>query len=280
MANLYPKLDPTLDPVFQTLFSNNRKYNLEYLIFLITKRRFNITKVENEYSFNRSNPKEKIGRIDIFAISETGEEFIIEIQLINPFNMAERLQYSNCSKISKQLVRGDDYKSLHPVISIGILKFEIDALKDTDIFYAEASTYFKNIYPEIELTNLQRYFIINMSKAKELYEKGSKDPLVLLCMFLTKPELMEVSKIMNIDPELKKLNDDLEEISQDEQLQKEAEFWRMNSVNLDWDRQAAEEHGKKEEKIEIAKKMLKSNYKVEEIIELTGLSKEEIEKLK
>ena len=84
---------------------------------------------------------------------------------------------------------------------------------------------------------------------------------------------------MNIDPELKKLNDDLEEISQDEQLQKEAEFWRMNSVNLDWDRQAAEEHGKKEEKIEIAKNMLKENESLKKIMKYTGLTKEEIKKL-
>ena len=37
--------------------------------------------------------------------------------------------------------------------------------------------------------------------------------------------------------------------------------------------------GKKEEKIEIAKKMKQKNIPIDEIAELTGLSKEEIEKL-
>ena len=38
--------------------------------------------------------------------------------------------------------------------------------------------------------------------------------------------------------------------------------------------------GKNERNIEIAKKMLKKSMKIEDIIELTGLSQEEIEKLK
>ena len=39
-------------------------------------------------------------------------------------------------------------------------------------------------------------------------------------------------------------------------------------------------NGKTEEKIEMTKKMLKKNYNIDTIIELTGLTKEEIEKLK
>ena len=38
--------------------------------------------------------------------------------------------------------------------------------------------------------------------------------------------------------------------------------------------------GKNERNIEIAQKMLKKSMKIEDIIELTGLSQEEIEKLK
>ena len=39
------------------------------------------------------------------------------------------------------------------------------------------------------------------------------------------------------------------------------------------------EDGKKNEKIEIAKKMKAKNMKIDEIAEVTGLTKEEIEKL-
>ena len=41
-----------------------------------------------------------------------------------------------------------------------------------------------------------------------------------------------------------------------------------------------ERNGQKKEKIEIAKKMLEKNIEIEVILELTGLSKDEIIKLK
>ena len=44
-------------------------------------------------------------------------------------------------------------------------------------------------------------------------------------------------------------------------------------------REEGKEEGKKQEKIEIAKKMKLKNKPIEEIIEFTGLSKEEIEQL-
>lgn len=89
---------------------------------------------------------------------------------------------------------------------------------------------------------------------------------------------------MKENPEIKKLNEDLEEISQDDKLRKEAEFWRMNSVILDWNEkscfEAGEKEGKKNQSIEIAKNMLKEKYDIKEIIKLTGLTEKEIEDLR
>lgn len=45
-------------------------------------------------------------------------------------------------------------------------------------------------------------------------------------------------------------------------------------------RREARQEGRQEEKIEIAKNMLKSNLPIPTIVQCTGLSKEEIEKLK
>lgn len=45
-------------------------------------------------------------------------------------------------------------------------------------------------------------------------------------------------------------------------------------------RQEARQEGRQEEKIEIARNMLKDNLPISTIIKYTGLSKEEVEKLK
>ena len=235
-------LDPLLDPVFQTLFNNERKENTENLVSCILGQRIKIKKIENEYSLTRSSNTEKVGRLDLYAETYDETSFIIELQLENKFNMAQRLIFSNCAKISKQLKRGNDFKKLTPVISIGILNYELPELKGLNIFQAEAALIFSGIKPETRLTNLQRYFIIDLTKVKKLYDKGSNDPLLNWGMYLKDPKSKEVKKIMDKDPEIKKLNNDLEELSQDEQLQREAEFWRMNKINLEWDRASIEEH--------------------------------------
>ncbi len=58
----------------------------------------------------------------------------------------------------------------------------------------------------------------------------------------------------------------------------------MNSVILDWNEKscfkAGEKEGAKNKSIEIAKNMLKKNLDINLIIELTGLTKEELKKLK
>ena len=66
----------------------------------------------------------------------------------------------------------------------------------------------------------------------------------------------------------------------------EAETRRLAELREKWemDRVSAINHatrkGKKEEKIEIAKKLLKLNMPLEQILEITELPKEEIEKIK
>ena len=66
----------------------------------------------------------------------------------------------------------------------------------------------------------------------------------------------------------------------------EAETRRLAELREKWemDRVSAINHatrkGKKEEKIEIAKKMLNENMSIEMIMKLTKLTREEIEKLK
>lgn len=123
---LKPKLSPILNPVFLSLFCEKRKYNLENFLSCLFKQKIKIDKIETEHSLQRSRPEEKISRIDVYATTEDEREIIIEIQLKDPHNMPERLQFSNCSKLAKQLESGDNYKNfvLLSLLVFSILEFQ------------------------------------------------------------------------------------------------------------------------------------------------------------
>jgi DNA repair protein RadC len=67
-----------------------------------------------------------------------------------------------------------------------------------------------------------------------------------------------------------------------EQLRKEEKKIREEMIKAAAEKnlKKGETKGRKEEKIEIAKKLLKKNTSIEDIIEITGLTKKEIEKIK
>ena len=85
---------------------------------------------------------------------------------------------------------------------------------------------------------------------------------------------------MTENENIKKAKEKLDEINSNEQ-----EYWAAVARQKELIRQAnirrdAIEEGIEKGKIEIAKNMLKKNMPLSDIVELTGLTKEEIQKLK
>lgn len=116
--------------------------------------------------------------------------------------------------------------------------------------------------------------IIELSK---IYKKNvNKDDVLLDWLyFIDSPESEEVEKIMEENKGIKEAKTKLEEISNDEIIQRIAD-WREGAER---DEVSIKLTAKNEAKKEIAKKMLNKNIPIEEISELTGLSQKEIEKL-
>ena len=84
--------------------------------------------------------------------------------------------------------------------------------------------------------------------------------------------------------EIKKAMKELEKMSEDEELRRLAELKEKairdeKSAKYRWTEEGIKE-GKKQEKIEIAKKLLELNTTIEDIIKVTELTKEEILKIK
>ena len=99
-------------------------------------------------------------------------------------------------------------------------------------------------------------------------------------MFLDNPDNEEIFEIMEENKDIKEVKKELDKITQDEILWKEAldiEITRMDNEQYIED---AENRGMKKAKLETAKKLLVAKVPIKIIMEATELSEEEISKLK
>ena len=138
------------------------------------------------------------------------------------------------------------------------------------------------------MTNVFELHIIELPKLKRLINIADEEKeLAIWIKFLTNPEeLGELDMCEN--EELKRAKEEFDNIQNDEYEQRMAEL-RMKHI---MDTKAIEEYGydkgleegikqgKMQDKLEIARKLLKKGKSIEEIMELTELKKEEIEKLR
>ena len=129
---------------------------------------------------------------------------------------------------------------------------------------------------------------IELPKAIREYKTNKENGALQWMMFLENPEDVEVTKIMEENENIKEAKEELDRISQDDILRRmafKAELERMDHAQLMYEakRDGKKEgiiEGAKEERLQIAKNMLKEGANIEFIIRVTGLTKEEIEKLK
>lgn len=121
--------------------------------------------------------------------------------------------------------------------------------------------------------------IIEIPKALRMLEKEPRNTIAQWMLFLSNPNDMEVFNIMKENENIKNAMEKLEEVSQDEKLRRIAELKekaRRDEISgLNW----ARREGIKENRLEVAKKMKEKNMDIDMILEITGLTKQEIEKL-
>jgi len=246
---------------------------------------------------------EKRGLLDIKAEINDGTMIDVELQMKNEKNTEERATEYMGKMISEQLQVGDSYQKLKKSIvifitnynflnrnsyhSVGRMKFD-KTLKDEYVdmgFKIEDEIASK--YIEVHYIELPKF------KKKELSRFTKLDQW--MCIFTQNKEGIMLAEKEN--KEIKRAINTLDFLSKDP---KERE--RHNSIVMaEYNRLVSEQNffedgrkegkmerknrtelssGAKEKTIEIAKKMFKEKLPIEMIEKLTGLSKEEIEKLK
>ena len=278
-------LNLTKDLVFQELFGKQKNKDITaHLLSLILKRKIkNINLDVNKRMIgNRENAK--TGRLDIRAKFNDGEDCNIELQ-VEPYPYMDKrmLEYWG-SMYDAKINSGDSYEVLKPTISILITDYKITNLKHISKYHTVWNLREKE-FADTVLTNDIEMHILEIPKIND--NEMLKDELVQWLRFIKEPENKGVEKFMEENKYLKQARKELEHLSGDPDfkrlLESRAGFLRDVDAKIEVaeekGKEKGREEGKRKKQLEIAKKMKDKNKPIEEIIEITELSKQEIEKL-
>ena len=215
---------------------------------------------------------DKLGILDIRAKVNNTVDINIEMQLVDEKNIEKRIVFYLSKMYTQNLKKSHNYSELNKCISILFIDFELEKLKEIPKYLTKWNIR-EETYGKIILTEVLEFYIIDLSKIEKYSENKLLDTWV---KFISNSEEMNME---NADESIKKAKEVLEEISEDEHEQYLAHLREKYIFERQGIEEAGFDKGVKASKIEITKKLKAKNMKIDEISEITGLTKEEIEKL-
>ena len=280
---------PKMDIIFQAIFGEVGSENItKDFLEKILKRKIEKISLDKNPILRRELKDDKLGVLDIVTELDGKEKCNIEMQLIDKNNIIERMLYYWSKMYTKQIKAGDDYNKLEKTIVILIADFNIKGLEEVE-YHSTWKIIETNSVKKLILTDKFELDIIELLKIKG--RENEKDQLLDWLIFLENPESERVTRKMEENENLKEAVEKLDRISEDEKMQRIIELREkairdehaIYAKGVDDGIEKGIEEGKtkgaREKQIEIAKCMLKENMNIEIIIKITGLTKEEIEKL-
>ena len=284
-------LNPQIDFVFKKIFGTEK--NKPILINFLNAVIKPITPIKDVEIKNNDIDKDfiedKFSRLDVKATTSNKEHINIEIQVKNEYNMIQRTLYYWSKMYSEQIQNRDNYSKLERTVCINILNFKY--LKNDKYHNAYR---LKEITSNEELTDLQEIHFIELPKFNEIGNKEyvenveKMDALEKWLEFLVEPESNTVRQLELSNEEIKLAKSELYRLSMDS---KEREQYNMREKAI-YDRISALENaeakgkkegkleGKLESKLEVVKESLSQGLEISLISKITGLSEEEILKIK
>ncbi len=281
-------LSPKIDVVFKMLFGEQKHERItKKLIEDVIEEKVETIELEQTPYLWGNQADDKLGIIDVRATINGKNPIDIEMQILDNHDIEKRILFYWSKLYLKQIDRGDDYNKLNRSISIIFLDYEIEKLKQLPIHTKWQIRSDKN--GKTILTEDLEIHIIEIPKINRMLENGKLKKWIL---FLENPEGEETKKMAEKEKEIKEAIETLEDISSDEAKERIAELRQKYIMDTKSQLRTAEEKGLKkgikeglkkglEEGIksgkkEIAKKMLQENIALETIIEITGLTEDEI----
>ena len=267
------------DIIFQAFFA--RKGNEQFLIdFLNALLKMDIKSIEirEEVNLERLSKEEKGGRLDLQARLGDGTIVSIEMQMKDEGNFKERTTMYAGKVESREVEKGTKYEDISQIIMINILGFN---MLDVEDYISETAIVLDKHRDYEVLTGIKWYFI-ELPKFREAKpDMNEKVNQWLAFIDDNNKELVDMAEDKN--ETLKKARIEMNYLTGDAEVRRLAELrekWEMDRINaISYATKVGKEEGIKEGIIKTAKKLLKMGMTIEQVMEATGLKKEEIEKI-
>ena len=292
--NELKKLPLTSDVVFKRVFSKEENKDLlQSLLESILGTKIKSIEIKNpEMSPDLSDVK--AGTLDLKVAVNEDTIIDVEMQVGNEGNIDDRETRYLVAMSNDQLKQGEQYTQVRKLITISILKFNF---YKRNSFLNIAHMKFENSKPEMyvdmgynreEELVTDKLEMITIELPKFQKQNPSIENELNQWLWLILGEEEKIKMVVKKNKKIKKAVEIVDTMSMDP---KEWELYRSRqmailnyNIGMQNSRKQGEEIGKeigkKEEKIEIAKKMLELGDGIEKVSLVTGLTKEEIEKIK
>ena len=246
-----------------------------------------------ESESNKKHKEDKSNRVDLLVENLKKELIIIEIQNNREHEYLHRILYGTSKLLVENIDSGDPYDKIKKIISVNIVYFDLgqgedyiyhgttnfigvnknDVLilsKNQQSLYKTEKVY--SIYPE--------YYVIRVNQFDEI----ARNTLDEWIYFLKKEEIKDEFKAKGI----RQAKRDLDILKLSKEERKEYEYYieqvryeeGLMVNNYKVGKLEGIDEGEKKTKFKIALQMKKDGEPIEKIMKYSGLSKEEIEKLK
>jgi len=288
-------LNPINDFVFQKIFGTLD--NKDLLIGLLNAilqlppgKLIEDLTVINSAHLDKDNIEDKTGILDVRAEITNGAILNIEVQLKNQYNMERRTLFYWSKLFAEQLKKGHDYAELKKTITINILDFAYLPTDDyhnvyhlredknghlltdvLEIHFIELPKFSKEIQNIEEVLHRWLMFLGNPNEEGVLDMLGAKDSII--------GKASRVLHFLSSDPETVRIAE----------LREKAIWDEVSNINgaraegLEEGIQKGLERGRQEalqEKLDVARRILAKGLSVEDVADMTGLSVEEVSKLR
>ena len=273
------KVKPLNDFIFKKVFGE--KGNEDILISFINavlKRTKKEPIVEVEIIDNKQLTKElildKTGIIDVRAKTSKGENIDIEVQLTDQGNMDKRTLFYWGKMYLENIKQGQDYTSLEKVITINILDFEFLGTES----YQSSFHLWEDIEKDYMLTDVVEIHFLELPKFRNKKTKDYRENDIERWLMFLEKDISETTlkELMSLDTAIEKAEQKIEYLSSDEEAMR-IYYERERSLH---ERANMISSAEERKAVEIAKNLLNMKIPLEQIVLATGLTEEEINKIR
>ncbi len=229
------------------------------------------------------NEKETV--LDVKAKDQSGKIYDIEIQSIGNREFIQRSLYYWAKLYSSQLKEGHQYKKLNPVICINLLDFVLFPEKPDPAFHSCHMISDMDDSETILTDHLQIHYI-ELPKIHPNPLEVPSDRLRKWAWYFREEGIWEeedMKIILKEDPIFQKAHDTFNNFTAND------EYMELYEARMKYERDRAQalsdswedglEKGCEKRNREIAEKLKSKDYSLDQIVDITGLTKEEIESL-